>query len=104
MRWSGSRHIPAAWRRGAAVVVLSLANLRERANVVGRLYRRSWRTHFRRQVLDANAIRSRERDRALQGVLQFANIPRPRISQEQVRRLWRKRRRSSSQSRGGSGE
>jgi hypothetical protein len=49
--------------------------------------RASWsrRPDFRRQVINADAIRLHERDGPVQRILQLANAPGPRVRQQQVR-------------------
>jgi len=56
------------------------------------------RAQFRRQVIDANAIRLRKREGPLHRILQFAHVSWPRVPQQQIRRFGRKSRRPFSES------
>jgi hypothetical protein len=50
-------------------------DFRERANFVGGLNGRRLRAEFRRQIIDADVIGSREAEGTLHRILQFAHVP-----------------------------
>src|ERR1700676_789538 len=54
-----------------------------------RSLQRGWQLNFGRQLFYADQVLTREYDRVFHGVLQFANISRPRVIEQFLESIWR---------------